>query len=187
MKDRVRVSYFDRRHPHTRLAHPLILYISTPLRRTYTRTHQINPRVRGGQELRVLLVELRSQVFQTVRIVCNTCDRDGAADAGTPKRDPRDIAGPIRFAPRSRLVDSTDDGLLWEIELVSSLVPIRDFANRGNVAWKDGAEMDGESGMERDPAGNSVLSVGLRSGLVTNTVNLCSCGVRGPVAIRSRS
>ena len=37
---------------------------------------------------------------------------------------------------------------------MSSLVSIRNPANRGNVAWKDGTEMNRESGMECDPAGD---------------------------------
>jgi len=64
------------------------------------------------QKLRVLLVEHQSQILQTVRIIRNTCGRDSAADTGTPKRDPHDVAGPIRFAPGSRLADSMGDGFL---------------------------------------------------------------------------
>ena len=37
---------------------------------------------------------------------------------------------------------------------MSSLVSVRDFAGCGDVAWKDGAEVDRESGMEGDSTGN---------------------------------
>ena len=62
---------------------------------------------------------------------------------------------------------------------MSSLVSVRDLADRGDVAWKYGAKVDGESGMERDSSGEVRAFRGVKIGACHEHSEPVDCNARG--------